>query len=82
MSLVKMYEIQCSLCFTKRGSLQLGVYGEGGQGARQRAWQQRASSLLGFFPPMPFLHEPLTLCVTEVENKIGFVFKLWSINAL
>ena len=37
---------------------------------------------LGFFHPVPFLHAPLTLCVTEIENKIGFVFKLWSVNAV
>lgn len=37
---------------------------------------------LGFFHPVPFLHEPLALCVTEIQNKIAFVFKLWSVNAL
>lgn len=29
-----------------------------------------------------FLHQPLTFCVTELENKMGFVFSLWSVNAL
>lgn len=36
----------------------------------------------GLLHSMPFLQQPLTLYVTKMENKMGFVFRLWSVNAL
>lgn len=27
----------------------------------------------GLIHSVPFLHQPLTLCATEIENKMGFV---------
>lgn len=36
----------------------------------------------GLLHSVPFLHQPLMLYITEIENKMGFVFRLWSVNAL
>lgn len=36
----------------------------------------------GLLHSVPFLHQPLMFYITEIENKMGFVFRLWSVNAL
>lgn len=65
--------------FVKAGFLQPGMSEGEGRGLCSASIPLVPSGLLH---SMPFLHQPLTLCVTELENKMGFVFSLWSVNAL